>query len=53
MGAGLVVGLVILVVGILLFVVGVQGVFSWLQAGIGGFLAVVGALALVGAAKAK
>ena len=51
MGAGLAVGLGLLVVGVLVLAIGAAGTVSVIQVGIGIFLAVVGALMLVAAAK--
>ena len=41
------VGLGLLVAGVIVFAIGASGTFSLIQAGIGGFLAIVGAIALV------
>ena len=51
MSEALAVGLVLLVVGVIIFAFGASDPFSLIQAGIGGFLAAVGALMLMAAAK--
>ena len=51
MGTGLAVGVVLLVAGVIVFAIGASGTFSLIQVGIGIFLAVVGAIALVAAIR--
>ena len=51
MNAGVAIGLVLLVAGVIVFAIGASGTFSLIQAGIGIFLAVVGAIALVAAIR--
>jgi len=49
--AGILVGLSFVAVGVILFAIGASGTVSYIQIGIGLFLALVGALAILGAIK--
>ena len=51
MSPGLLVALMLLVAGVIVFAIGAVGTFSIVQVGIGIFLAVVGAVALVAAIR--
>ena len=51
MNGGLAIGLVLLVAGVIVFAIGAAGTVSAIQGGIGIFLAVVGAIALVAAIR--
>ncbi len=48
---GIIIGLLLLVVGVILLAIGASGTTSYIQLGIGAFLAVVGALSILLAVK--